>query len=48
MCGVWITNKYNTALYSNRGQSFVLHFKKKTGIVGSTFVENNNDSHPPD
>jgi len=34
MCGVWITHKYNAALFSNRGRSFVLHFKKKTGIVG--------------
>jgi len=48
MCGVRITNKYNTALYSKRGQSFVLHFKKKTGIVGSTFAEKKNYSHQPD
>ena len=48
MCGVWITQKYNTVLYSNRGQSFVLNFKKKTGIVGGTFVVNKKDSDPLD
>ena len=48
MCGVWITHKFNAALYSNRGHSFVLHFKKRTSIMRSLFVENKNDCDPPD